>query len=212
MSRSKYKFPAFETLELNTGVEYNYQSYQKLNPAKVGDTLTELANRFNRQQINIGNSIVSLNHFHTAHASKIKVVYFYSSEWGEVSLLHLKQLHAIRNEVKYHDGNLLIIDADGDSSTLQQTLWLNNLQLPVHSDTNHQLAKLFNIYADNSPAWSRYSGLDKNVPLPSIFVLDHKLQIIYALSNEDIVTNIKVDEITNAVYLANNYLAGRKTA
>jgi len=82
----------------------------------------------------------------------------------------------------------------------------------VHKDTDYQLAKLFKIYADNSPAWSRYSGLEKNVPLPSVFVLDHNLQVVYALSNEDIIANIKIDEITNAVYLANNYLAGKKTA
>ena len=106
MSCSKYNCPVFETLVLHTEIEYNDEPYLKLSPAKAGDSLTNLAIQFNHQQNNIGNPIVFQNSFHASNASKIQVVYFYSSQWGETSLSHLKQLHALRNEVKYHDGNL----------------------------------------------------------------------------------------------------------
>ncbi|MFD1258898.1 hypothetical protein ACFQ3S_18975 [Mucilaginibacter terrae] len=54
--------------------------------------------------------------------------------------------------------------------------------------------------------------MDKNLPLPASFVLDHNLQVVFAFPNEYILSIIPVDRVAIAVYKANNYLAGKKTA
>ncbi len=213
MSDKKYNYPVFETLELTTEAENQLQPYELLKPAQTGDSVNAFAHLLNNpQNNNRAGQVFQQNQSVIPQLKKIQVVYFYSGRWGQASLGHLKQLNAIRNEIKYQDGSLLIIDDDGENSKLQHTLWLNNLQLNVYTDTDNRLASLFGIYSDKSPAWSRYAGLDSNVPLPGVFVLNHFAQVLFAFANHDIVSTIPVNEITSTVYQGNNYLAGRKSA
>ena len=214
MSNTKFKYPAFDTLELTTEPIYNYHPYEKLQPVKVGDNKTALLNFLAKEKQNIFAVEPAFQHSGSAapYLNKILVIYFYSEQWGETSLSHLKQLNAIRHEVKYHDGNLLIIDADGKQGNLQQMLWNSNLSLPVYADPDNHIAKLFNIYSEKSPAWSRYSGVEENVPLPSTYVLDHFLRVVFDHSNEDIYSTLPVHDIVNAVYQTNTFLAERKSA
>jgi peroxiredoxin len=210
----KYNFPIFETLELRTELQYPDQRYETLKPVKAGDIISTLASHegFKQQSSYLNNSTSQQNILAAPHLSKIQVVYFYSRHWGQAAASHLKQLHTIRHEVKYHDANLLVIDADGTDSVLKHTLWLNNLQLPVYTDSNHEIASLLNVYSNNSPAWNRYSGLDVNVPLPSVFVLNHYLEVVFDFINKEIASDLPLQGITNTVYEANNYLAAKKTA
>jgi peroxiredoxin len=213
MSSKKYNFPVFETLELTTEPEYNNQRYETLKPIKVGDKINGLTTyKGFKQQGGHFAKVMSRQSSSASQLNKTQVLCFYSKHWGEAGLTHLKQLHAIRHEVKYHDANLLIIDADGEDSVLKHTLCINNLQLPVYDDSNNMIAKLFNIYSEKSPAWSNYAGLDTNVPLPSVFVLDHYLQVVFDFSNQEIASDLPLQNIINAVYQANNYLADKKIA
>lgn len=214
MSNQALKFPAFDLLEINPELNYTPQAYEKLKPLKSGDNITELLNHQTRQTVNALSAAYGFQQGGIAapYLNKILVVYFYSRHWGNASLEHLKQLNSIRNEVKYHDGNLIVIDSDGPDSTLQQTLWNNNLSLPVYADPGHQIAGLFGVYSENSPAWNRYAGVDQNVPLPAAFVLNHFLKVVFDHSNEDISANLQVNEIVTAVYQSNHYQAGRKSA
>jgi peroxiredoxin len=214
MLNTSLKYPAFDNLELTTELEYSFQPYEKLHPVKTGDTITGLLNYpvWQKQKASVADPVFTQPGSAVSYLNKILVVYFYSRHWGPTSLAHLKQLNAIRHEVKYHDGNLLIIDADGEESSLQQTLWNNNLSLPVYADPGNQIAGLFKVYSEKSPAWSRYTGLEENVPLPATFVLDHFLRVVFDHNNEDISNSVPVQDVVNAVYQANTYLAGRKSA
>lgn len=211
MSNQTLKYPAFDLLETTPELTYTAQTYKKLKPAKTGDTISEL---LTHQTVNALSGAYGFQQggISAPYLNKILVVYFYSRHWGNLSLEHLKQLNAIRNEVKYHDGNLIVIDSDGPDSTLQQVLWNNNLSLPVYADPGHKIAGLFGVYSDNSPAWNRYAGVDENVPLPAAFVLNHFLKVVFDHSNEDISTDLQANEIVTAVYQSNHYHADRRSA
>lgn len=208
------KFPAFDLLEATPELIYTPQAYEKLNPIQAGHVLPELLNHQPAQTLNVLSGAYSPHQagVPVPYLNKILVVYFYSKHWGSVSLAHLKQLNTVRNEVKYQDGHLVIIDSDGPGSSLQQLLWNNNLSLPVYADHTHQIASLFSVYAENSPTWNYYAGIDVNIPLPAVYVLNHFLKVVLDHSNEDISTNLPTDEIVTAVYQSNHYQAGRKSA
>lgn len=208
MKNTSSQYPQFDLIELDTELEFdNIKSYQKLQPVKSGDTLT-----LEFEQAEYGFSASQYGFRETPRLSKILVVYFYSKHWGEAGLQHLKQLNAIRNEVKFHDGNIVVIDADGDESALQQLLWDNNLTLPIHNDKNALLARLFKVYSDDSPAWNFYGGIDVNVPLPAIFVVDHSFKVIFDYTNDELLSRIPSQDIVSAVFRSNNYLAGKRSA
>jgi peroxiredoxin len=207
------KYPEFDTLEIVQELEYHIQSYEKLTPVVAGEVITKLI----APQANSKHSFFQGNAFKqpasvAPYLNKTLVVYFYSKHWGDVGLAHLKQLNAIRHEVKYHDANLLIIDADGTDSDLQRVIWTNNLSLTTYNDDGNKIAELFGVYSEKSPAWSKYAGVEENVPLPSLYVLDQSLQVVFAHANEDILTNLPVNDISNAVYQANTYFANRRSA
>lgn len=210
MSNTILKYPAFDSLETQVELEYSNHIYQKLQPVTAGETVSDL---IHHQPYNFSGS-QSAQHKGASlpYLNKILVVYFYSKHWGGTALEHLKQLNAIRNEVKYQDGSILIIDGDGPDSKLQQLLWSNNLSLPVYADPGHQIAGLFKVYSESSPAWSRYAGIDANAPLPATFVLNHFLRVVFAHANEEIESRIDTNQVVNAVYQSNHYQAGKKTA
>jgi len=215
MLNKTLKFPAFDLLETTPELTYNnVQVYEKLKPVKLGDTLNNLLDQQTRKTVNALSGAYGLNQggVSAPYLNKILVVYFYSKHWGSVSLEHLKQLNAIRNEVKYHDGNLIVIDSDGPDSTLQQVLWNNNLSLPIYADQDHKIATLFGVYAQNSPTWNQYAGIDENIPLPAAYVVDHFLKVVFDHSNEEISTDLQTNELVAAVYQSNHYQADRKSA
>lgn len=215
MLNKTLKFPAFDLLETTPELTYNNeQVYEKLKPVKLGDTLNNLLDQQTRKTVNALSGAYGLNQggVSAPYLNKILVVYFYSKHWGSVSLEHLKQLNAIRNEVKYHDGNLIVIDSDGPESTLQHLLWNNNLSLPIYADQGHKIATLFGVYAQNSPTWNRYAGIDENIPLPAAYVVDHFLKVVFNHSNEEISTDLQINELVAAVYQSNHYQAGRRSA
>lgn len=213
MLNKTLNFPAFDLLETAPELIYNPQTYEKLKPLKSGDHVLELLDQ-SSQAVNTLSGAHGLNQggVSAPYLNKTLAVYFYSRHWGNISLAHLKQLNAIRNEVKYHDGNLIVIDSSGPDSTLQQILWTNNLSLPIYQDHDHKIAGLFGVYAENSPIWNRYAGIDENIPLPAAFVVDHFLKVVFDHSNEEISTHLQADHIVAAVYQSNHYQAGRKSA
>jgi len=210
MSSNISKYPSFDKLESQVDLEYSNHIYQKLQPVATGETVSELL-RYQPSNFS-GSQNTQRSGSSLPYLNKILVVYFYSKHWGATALEHLKQLNAIRNEVKYHDGSILVIDGDGPDSKLQQLLWSNNLSLQVYTDPGHQIAGLFKVYSESSPAWSRYAGIDANAPLPATFVLNHFLRVVFANANEGIETRIGTDQVVNAVYHSNHYQAGKKTA
>jgi hypothetical protein len=85
MLDKKLKYPAFDSLELTTELEFINQPYERLHPKKPGDTITGLLNYpFQPKQ----NLLVQESTFRQAGLAvpllnKILVVYFYSRHWAK---------------------------------------------------------------------------------------------------------------------------------
>lgn len=211
MSYQTLNYPSFDLLETQFELEYKPRLYQKLSPVKVGDVIIDLL-KHQTQNIFLSKNDVNRKGQIAPYLHKTLIIYFYSKQWGSTSLGHLKQLNAIRNDVKYHDGNLLIIDTDEPNSGISDLLWTQNLILPTYADPHQNIAKLFGIYSENSPAWISYAGIDQNASLPAVFVVDHFLRVVYAHANEAINTSLSVDRIVDSVYQSNHYQSGKKSA
>lgn len=210
MSANTKKHPAFDLLEVQPEVDFDFRQYLKLNPVKSGTVLPDLL-----QMRLAGAKRTGSNEQPYAHNSalpylnKVLVVYFYSSAWQQASLEHLKQLNAIRHELRYNDAELFVINADHDASALQQLLWEHNLLLTAHHDPENKIAKIFGVYDEQSPAWSNYAGVNINTPVPAVFVLDHFLRVIYDDANLDIRSQLSSDQLVTTVYQENHYHSRR---
>jgi peroxiredoxin len=210
MLNNNLKYPAFDTLELFTDLELNMQTYTKLKPAKPGDFIDGLNITKNKWHPFFNENVYNQSGITFSYTKKPLVLYFYSSQWGATSIAHLKQLNSQLQQIQYHYGNLLIITDNDDD--IKQALWDHSLSLQHYTDTKHELSQLLGIYADNSPAWNRYAGVDQNVPLPSVYVLDSLRQVAFAYANEDILTGLPLNYITETVYQSNKYLSNKKSA
>jgi len=212
MLNQHLKYPAFDTLEITNHLEYTAQSYTKLSPAKAGDFIYGLSAPKNRDKWHpfFDENIYNQSGISFSYTKKPLVLYFYSSQWGEAGIAHLKQLHGLQQEIQYHYGNLLVITDHAED--LKQVLWDHSLSLQFYADPKHELAELTGIYAESSPTWNRYAGIDQNVPLPAVYVLDSLRQVAFAHVNEDILAGLPLGDITGAVYQSNKYLANQRSA
>ncbi len=180
MLNNNLKYPTFDTLEIITDLEYNPQTYTRLKPAKPGDFINGLSAANNRDKWHpfFEENIYNQSGTSFSYTKKPLVLYFYSGQWGETGIAHLKQLNDLQQQVQYHYGNLLVIT--DNAADIKQALWDHSLSLQFYADSKYELAQLLGIYADNSPAWNRYAGVDQNVPLPSVYVLDSLRQVAFA--------------------------------
>ncbi|OKS87319.1 redoxin domain-containing protein [Mucilaginibacter polytrichastri] len=212
MLNQHLKYPLFDTLEVITELEYTTQTYAKLNPAKPGDFIYGLSAPKNRDKWHpfFDENIYNQSGVSFSYTKKPLVLYFYSSQWGEAGIAHLKQLSTLQQEIQYHYGNLLVITDNAED--LKQALWDHSLSLQFYADQQHELAQLIGIYGENSPTWNRYAGVEHNVPLPSVYVLDSLRQVAFAHVNEDILAGLPLADITGAVYQSNKYLADKRSA
>jgi peroxiredoxin len=210
MLNNNLKYPAFDTIELTTELEFNSQAYTKLRPTKPGDFISGLSQANNKWHPIFDENIYNQSGITFSYTKKPLVLYFYSSQWGATSIAHLKQLNGVQQQIQYHYGNLLVVTDNDDD--IKKALWDHSLSLQYYNDSKHQLSRLLGIYADTSPAWNRYAGVDQNVPLPSVYVLDSFRQVAFAHANEDILTGLPLNYITEAVYQSNKYLSNKKSA
>jgi peroxiredoxin len=210
MLTNNLKYPAFDTLELTTELEFNMQTYTKLRPAKPGDFISGLSQANNKWHPLFDENVYNQSGVTFSYTKKPLVLYFYSSQWGATSIAHLKQLSSAQQQIQYHYGNLLVVTDNEDD--IKQALWDHSLSLQYYNDSKHELSQLLGIYADNSPAWNRYAGVDQNVPLPSVYVLDSLRQVAFAHANEDILTGLPLNYIAEAVYQSNKYLSNKRSA
>lgn len=210
MLNHKLQFPTFDILELTTELEYSGQTYSKLKPARPGDFSNGLSQGKNKWHPFFDENVFNQTGTTFSYTKKPLVLYFYSAQWGAISIAHLKQLNSQLQQIQYHQGNLLLITDNEDD--IKQALWDYSLSLPYYNDPKHDLAHLLGIYDDNSPAWNRYAGVDQNVPLPSVYVLDGARQVAFAYANEDLLTGLPLNYITEAVYQSNKYLSAKKSA
>jgi peroxiredoxin len=174
------RFPVFDLSEIIQETEFSYKTVQPLKPVKTGGVIPDfvlhqdgdLWRRFN----NGGETQESL--LWKDLLNKPLVISFYSAHWRSVGIKQLNQLNTIQPEVRANGGNLLVITAERNNE-LAKVAWDHNLSLSFYFDDNNEIAKKFNVYSENDPAWSKFSGVENNIPLPATYVISAAKRIIY---------------------------------
>jgi peroxiredoxin len=203
MSTTTTKYPFFDLSEIIPELDFFDKTYQSLKPVRTGNLIPDvnLSTQYSRWQ-NFYNGAptqgpISLKHLY----GKPLAIAFYSKHWGEYGVDQLKQLNNIQSEIKANGGNLLIITADGeDDEQLARITWEHSLSLNFYQDINNEIAKKFRVYSENDPTWNRFSGIDVNIPLLAVYVIDTERQIAYDHINRDLSNTFIADELINAVY------------
>jgi peroxiredoxin len=145
-------------------------------------------------------------------AGKPLVISFYSSQWQNYGLNHLKQLNALQNEIKALGAQLLVITPDAADKALEELIWDNSLSLNFYFDAENTIAKKFKLYSDADPVWNKYPGIDVNVPLLATYIVDTTNQIIYDHVDYSLQSAIAAGDILNALHTSSLYIGDRKSA
>jgi peroxiredoxin len=191
-------YPVFDHLELTEALELTFESFKKLSPAKAGSVATDLQNAYHpgRWHKFFDEIILDTNSHAFRYEHKPLLLYFYEEDWAPVANEHLRQLNAIQNELRHWQINTLVITAKSLQSFLDVT-WADGLSLQVYEDTDNELAGLLGLHADDSPAWSQYAGIERNIALPGLYLLDGTRQIAFAHANEDILQTLPLQKLIN---------------
>jgi len=195
------KYPFFDLLEIIPETELSYKSFQPLKPAKTGDFISNFKLR---QDYNLWKRFYNGGEANDPLLlrdllGKPLVISFYSKHWRNVGIKQLDQLNSIQQEVKANGGNLVIITAEKDDE-LAETAWQHSLSLNFYYDDNNEIAKRFNLYSENDPAWNKFSGIDVNVPLLATYVLNTSKKIVYEHVDLNFSGTFSQEDIISAVY------------
>lgn len=76
------------------------------------------------------------------------------------------------------------------------------MSLNFYHDINNGIASKFRVYSENDPTWNRFSGIDVNIPLLAIYVIDTDRHIVYDHINRNLSNTFIADDIIAAVYNA----------
>ncbi|GAA4083828.1 redoxin domain-containing protein [Mucilaginibacter panaciglaebae] len=196
------KYPFFDLSEVILENEFNPKTYQRLKPVKTGNLIPDinLVTDFQRWKNFYNgapaNGPISLKHLY----GKPLTIAFYSTHWGNRGIELLKRLSAIQNEIKANGGNLLVLTDDTNDEQLARITWEHSLSLNFYHDIANKIAGKFRIYSEKHPTWNTYSGIDANIPLLAIYVIDTDRHIAYHYIDHDLESNFWPDDIIAAVY------------
>jgi peroxiredoxin len=198
------KYPFFDLSEIIPDNDITYKSYKALKPVKTGNLIPDinLVTDYKRWK-NFYNGApthgpISLKHLY----GKPLTIAFYSKHWGEYGVEQLKQLNTIQSEIKANGGNLLVLTNETGDDQLAKLTWEHSLSLNFYHDINNEIASKFRVYSENDPTWNRFSGIDVNIPLLAIYVIDTDRHIVYDHINRDLSNTFIADDIIAAVYNA----------
>jgi peroxiredoxin len=198
------KYPFFDMSEIIADNDLPYKKYQSLKPVKTGNVIPDinLVTDYKRWK-NFYNGApthgpVSLKHLY----GKPLAIAFYSKYWQGRGIEQLKQLNAIQTEIKIHGGNLLILTDEAGDEQLAKITWEHNLSLNFYHDINNEIAEKFRVYSENDPTWNRFSGIDVNIPLLAVYVIDTDRHIVYDHVDRNLESSFIADELIATVYEA----------
>jgi peroxiredoxin len=211
MSASILKISTVETLELITDPEYNFTSFQKLSPVKAGTSSLALSQIrvtghrfFDEIVLNTTSQAFSYNH-------KPLLFYFYEEDWRDVAHNHLRQLNNARQELYANNINLLVVTARSLNSLLELS-HKEDLFIEVFEDADNELAKMLNLYSEQSPTWNSYSGIESNIALPALYLLGSSHQIVLDFANENIEPRLPLESVIPVLQANNAYWENKKSA
>lgn len=208
------KYPFFDLSEIIPEPSFSYQPYKKLQPVKTGNLIPDinLVTDYKRWK-NFYNGApthgsISLKHLY----GKPLAIAFYSKHWKDGGIEQLKHLNAIQSEIKANGGNLLILTAEAGDEQLAKITWENNLSLNFYHDINNEIAKQFRVYSEDDPTWNRFSGIDVNVPLLAVYVIDTERHVVYDHVDRNLSATFVADDIINSIYGASLTNVRRRSA
>lgn len=205
MASKKYIFPSFDALELTEKPEIASATFVELSPVGAGARLNALSNLHTL----FNDIIVDENSPRFSYTYKSVLLYFYGKEWGEISNRHLRQLNVFKDELHNRRVKLLIVNAgseDYDEALFEDSA----LAVVTVKDMDNYLAKTMGLYADESPAWAKYTGIETNVALPGLYLLDGTRKVGFAFPNETISADLPLYQLLEA--LPNHYHAEKRSA
>ncbi|MDB5111069.1 MAG: hypothetical protein JWR67_2183 [Mucilaginibacter sp.] len=205
---------SFDLSELIAELEIPFEKRESIKPLKTGNYVYDLIlkkENINRQQAFKGGATQSSVVFRKL-SGKPLVISFYSSQWQEYGLNHLKQLNKLQREVNALGGNILIITPDAMDNTLEEIIWNHSLYLNFYYDQDNQVAKQLKVYADHDPAWNRYPGIEVNIPLLATYILDASRQIIFDHVDQTLEEGIPSEALLDALYPNSVYELKSKSA
>jgi peroxiredoxin len=208
------KYPFFDLLEIIPDNDLSYKPYKTLQPVRTGNLIPDInlladykrwKNFYNGAPTN---GPLTLKHLY----GKPLAIAFYSKHWQDRGIDQLKRLNVIQNEIKANGGNLLIVTDEVNDEQLAKITWEHSLSLNFYHDVNNEIAEKFRVYSENDPTWNRFSGIDVNIPLLAIYVIDTDRHIVYDHVDRDLSTQFIADDIITAIYTAALSGVRRKSA
>jgi peroxiredoxin len=106
---------------------------------------------------------------------------------------------------------LILTEETGDEQ-LATIAWEQCLSLNFYHDINNEIAEKFRVYSEKYPTWGTFSGIDVNIPLLAIYVIDTERHIVYDHVDRDLSNTFIADDIINAIYDASLTSNLRKSA
>jgi peroxiredoxin len=198
------KYPFFDLSEILPDNDISFKPFKALKPVKTGNLIPDinLVTDYKRWK-NFYNGAPTHGHISLKHLyGKPLAIAFYSKHWGNYGVEQLKQLNTAQSEIKANGGNLLVLTDEAGDDQLAKLTWEHSLSLNFYHDINNEIANKFRVYSENDPTWNRFSGIDVNIPLLAIYVIDTDRHIVYDHINRNLSNTFIADDIIAAVYNA----------
>ena len=137
-------------------------------------------------------------------AGRPLVVAFISFHWNGYAQKLLKELNSLYADNRIMGGELLVI-SDEDAAGFQSLTGKQAVPFSTVWDRQHKIASQFGIYSSTDPIWDRISGINADVPVPAVYVLDAAGKIAFDQVDHYFEKSIPARELLSAVYDASSH-------
>jgi peroxiredoxin len=131
--------------------------------------------------------------------SRPLVVAFISLHWNGYAEKLLEDLYSLYADIRIMGGELLVI-SDEDSSGFASLTEKQPVPFSTVWDRQHKIATQFGIYSSSDPIWDRISGINADVPVPALYVLDPSGKIVFDQVDQYFEQRIPARELLSAIY------------
>lgn len=196
MNTRVYQTPIFDLLELDLAPEVFFNVQEKLQPITKGTPVSGLTTlrRVNKWHPYFDEIVLDTTSDQLRYTHKPLLLYFFEKDWGTIATNHLTQLNAVQQRLHDRQINLLVITS-GSLKEFQKLSTEESYNLEPFEDSTFEIAGLLKIYSEKDPSWSRYPGIEGNIPLPALYLLDGARQIAFDFPNKAIDPELPLGQI-----------------
>jgi peroxiredoxin len=132
------------------------------------------------------------------------VVAFISLHWNDYAQKLLQDLQVLHADIRIMGGELLVI-SDEDSAGFFSIADKQAVSFSTIWDRQHKIATQFGLYSATDPIWGRISGINADVPVPAVYVLDPSGKIVFDQVDHYFEQRISARDLLSAVYDASSH-------